>query len=188
MATINSIFGFLHIKAFSYRPYKIPPDRTKRWRALVHAMNFAETFRELRNGMVYIFRRWKGHETDMQARRDAALEGVFGRSRFDIAQKQKNGVYDEKTQKSVAVSVDVDEMVHLGEERQWLGVGDNYAYGLKYQARKEKSDSLGRQIEKELESRGYGRRGMFCPDFIHRWSGLGAQWKCRTFRERRCPL
>ena len=125
-------------------------------------MNFAETFRELYNGVIYMRKRFRGHETDIQARRDAALEGVFGRSRYDIMQKQKlQGAYDEKTQRSVAVSVDVDEMVHVGEERQWLGAGDNYAYGLKYQSRKEKSDSLGTQIERELETRGYGRRGKF---------------------------
>ncbi|TCD62535.1 hypothetical protein EIP91_006762 [Steccherinum ochraceum] len=153
-----ALFAFLHIRAFTYRPYKTPPDRTPRWRSLVHAMNFAETFRELWAGAIYMFNRYRGRENDMQARRDAALEGVFGRSRYEIAQKQqKRSQYDEKTQGSVAVSVDVDEVVHVGEERQWLGAGDSYAYGLKYQSRKEKSDSLGTQIERELEMRGYTR-------------------------------
>ena len=108
------IFAFLHIRAFSYRPYKQPPDRTPRWRSLGHAMNFAETFRELWSGTVYKKNRIRGRETDMQARRDAALGDVFGRSRFDISQKHKRGTYDEKTQNSVSVSVDVDEMVHVG--------------------------------------------------------------------------
>ncbi|KAH8087877.1 organic solute transporter Ostalpha-domain-containing protein [Cristinia sonorae] len=156
-----TIFAFLHIRAFTYRPYKIPPDRTPRFRSLVHAMNFAETFRELWGGTVYMYHRFRGRETDKQARRDAALENVFGRSRYDIVNKQqqeKRPEYDEKTQKSVAVSIGVDEMVHVGEERQWLGAGDDYAYGLKYQIKKEKSESLGVQIERELQSRGYFRR------------------------------
>lgn len=68
----------------------------------------------------------------------------------------------------LSVGVDVDKVIHVGEERQWLGLGDKYAYSLGYATRKEKSDGLEEQIEKELEKRGlgFGRRGMVDPVMV----------------------
>ncbi|CAL1711248.1 unnamed protein product [Somion occarium] len=170
-----TIFAFLHIRAFTYKPYRTPPDRTSRWRSLMHAMNFKETLRELWVGTIYLARRARGKETDTQARREAALEDVFGRTRFAIEGKLPQKHEKEKGEKSrsrdreekgetgskrernkdLAVSVDVDKVVHVGEERQWLGLGDRYAYSMGYAGRKERSGGLEEQIEKELAKRGY---------------------------------
>lgn len=73
------------------------------------------------------------------------MENAFGRSR--LSEREKNGAT-----KGVEVVEEVD--VDIGGERQWLGVGDDYAYGLAYASRKERSDGLGEAIEKELVKRG----------------------------------
>lgn len=115
--------------------------------------------------MVYMWYRYQGKETDVLARRQAVLEGVFGRSRIEI-QGGARVISDEKRRPrtgmendSLAVRVAVEETVHVEQERQWLGVGDDYAYGLGYYSKRtrEKSEGLEEQIEKELMS----RRGMF---------------------------
>jgi hypothetical protein len=64
----------------------------------------------------------------------------------------------------VVESVDVD----VAGEQQWLGLGDDYVYGLGY-ARREKSEALGLQIEKELQKRGYGP-GMITTLYIPSWA------------------
>ncbi|KAF7798182.1 hypothetical protein EIP86_009399 [Pleurotus ostreatoroseus] len=153
------VFAFVHIKAFTYKPYYDPPNRTLRLRSLVHAFNFKETIDELWVGIKYMWYRYKGRETDVQARRHAVLEGVFGHSRIPTAkqsaQPPTRDVEPEKERLTVAVSV--EETVHIGQERQWLGVGNDYGYGLGWHSRhqQEKSGGLGEQIERELTSRGY---------------------------------
>ena len=157
-----SCFALLHIKAFSYKPYYDPEIHTARWPSLVHAMSFKETIRELWAGMVYMAHRSRGIETDPQARREAALEDVFGRSRIAIRREASmpasNGA--KPSEKDLSVTVEVEKEVHVNNERQWLGVGDDYIYGLGYQSkpRRERSDGLEEQIEKELTKRGYGLR------------------------------
>lgn len=113
-----------------------------------------------------MFQRMRGREVDMMARRQAALEGVFGQSRIQIQSSRVGPIVKKKPvrkeeEKVLAVNVAVEETVHIGAERQWLGVGDDYAYGLGYHTRsaREKSDGLGEQINKELVTRGYSRRG-----------------------------
>ncbi|KAJ8482614.1 hypothetical protein ONZ51_g5230 [Trametes cubensis] len=155
-------FALLHIKAFSYKPYYDPEIHTARWPSLVHAMSFKETIRELWAGMVYMAHRSRGVETDPQARREAALEDVFGRSRIAIRREASmpasNGA--KPSEKDLSVAVEVEKEVHVNNERQWLGVGDDSIYGLGYQSkpRRERSDGLEEQIEKELTKRGYGLR------------------------------
>ncbi|KAF8178538.1 organic solute transporter Ostalpha-domain-containing protein [Mycena galopus ATCC 62051] len=105
-------FAFLHLRAFSYKPYKPfhdprskapPPTPTPRWRSLCHAFDFRETFREIRAG-------WNLGETD-------AEKGLLSPSGVQL-------------------------------ETPWLEIpGRN---------RREKSEALEVQIEKELERRGYG--------------------------------
>lgn len=159
----HRLFAFLHVRAFSYKPYKPPshsslppPTPTPRLRSLGHAFDFRETFRELKAGWIYITDRIRGVEPrpDMGARRVAVMENAFGRGRRE-KRNNDTGV--------VVVMEEVDVDVDIGGERQWLGVGDDYAYGLGYASRKEKSDGLGEAIEKEL-----GKRGVDIRD-----SGLG---------------
>ncbi|KAI0832132.1 DUF300-domain-containing protein [Trametes gibbosa] len=154
-------FAILHIRAFSYKPYYDPDAPTPGWRSLVHAMSFKETGREIWTGIVYMTRRSRGLETDPQARREAALETVFGRSRIAInreANMVTSNCPTRASDKDSSVTVAVKKEVHLNNERQWLGVGDNYVYGLGYQAkpRREKSEGLEEQIDRELARRGYG--------------------------------
>jgi hypothetical protein len=97
----------------------------------------------------------RGVETDPLARRIAVLENVFDKSRAEVQRgnrgKAKERVFE--VDKEVEVTVAVDG------ERQWLGVGDDYGYGL---TRREQSETLGIQFDKELEQRGYGRFGECC--------------------------
>ena len=130
-------------------------------------MNFKETGRELWEGIVYMVRKYRGREVDTQARREAALENVFGRSRFAITREaNSSGSKVNVSEKDAGVTVEVEKEVHVGDERQWLGLGDDYIYGLGYQAKRqrERSEGLESQIEKELARRGYSLRGMSsCP-------------------------
>ncbi|KAG6920013.1 hypothetical protein DXG01_010081 [Tephrocybe rancida] len=163
-----TLFAFLHIRAFSYKPYQhfdspnsmgSEPEKTPRLRSLGHAMDFRETFREIWIGWIYIWDKMRGKEPayDVGARRTAHYEEAFGRPRTSA--KNNNSGADEISRGKVAtlpkVEIEVleDVDVDIEGERQWLGLGDDYGYGLQY-SRREKSDSLGTQIEKELEKRG----------------------------------
>lgn len=133
-----------------------------------------ETAREVWAGMVYMWCRFRGKETDVLARRQAVLEGVFGKSRIEIQggariptdEKKRSRAGSEKDISGVRVAV--EETIHIEQERQWLGTGDDYAYGLGYHTTRtrEKSEALEEQIERELMRRGYGRRGTFRSDRV----------------------
>lgn len=171
-------FAVLHIKAFSYKPYYEPDNPTPRWRSLVHAMSFKETGREIWAGLVYMGHRSRGRETDPEARRQAVLEDVFGRSRIAISREANTSASGKPTrasEKDVSVTVEVEKEVHVNDERQWLGVGDDYIYGLGYQRRprREKSDGLAEQIDKELEKRGYSLRSKWTVSYCV-WAPLTA--------------
>ncbi|THV07774.1 DUF300-domain-containing protein [Dendrothele bispora CBS 962.96] len=180
------LFGFLHIRAFTYRVYKpaydpkskddLPPLRTPRWRSLLHAMNFRETFVELKIGCVYLWEKVRGREptADREARRFAHYESAFDKPRAsgmgnvvvkgaskDKEEKEKEkdrrgrGVEDDRDGRRgllPEIEIEREEYVDISGTRQWLGYGNNYGYGIK----REPSEGLGMQIEKELEKRGYG--------------------------------
>ena len=113
-------------------------------------MDFRETFREIYAGLVYMWHRMRGVETDPLARRIAVLEHALDKSRAEVVRKRPGGAKEPVLEIDTAVEVAVDG------ERQWLGVGDDYGYGLSPRAR---SETLSVQFEKELEKRGYGRSG-----------------------------
>ena len=142
-------------------------------------MNPMETFRELWAGTVYIFRKWRGKETDKLARRVAVHQGVFGHSRSRIlsdglAQNEPlvRGS-QEKNRRGRNVSrggldevlVEVEREVYLGSERQWLGAGDGRDYFLGSVAR-EKSEGFEDAVARELYQRGYTLRGKVLPIFF----------------------
>lgn len=150
-----SIFAFVHIKAFSYKPYRpLTPNakRTPRLRSFAHAMDFRETFRELYASLVYMYRRMRGVETDPLARRMAVLEDAFDKS---LPEKRRGR---SKEENNLVLQVDKTVEVVVDGEKQWLGVGDNYGYGL---SRRERSEGMGIQFETQLEKRGDGH---FNPD------------------------
>ena len=111
-------------------------------------MDFRETFRELYASLVYLWHRTRGVETDPLARRIAVHENAFGKSRPEMRREPPGEV------KEVVMEVDTTVEVAVDGEKQWLGIGDNYGYGL---SRRERSEALGIQFEKELEKRGFGR-------------------------------
>lgn len=111
-------------------------------------MDFRETFRELYASLVYMCRRMRGIETDPLARRMAVLEHAFDKNLPDMRRGRP------KEEKELILEVDTTVEVAVDGEKQWLGVGDNYGYGL---SRRERSEALDIQFEKELEKRGYGR-------------------------------
>ena len=199
-----ALFALLHVKAYTYTVYRDPTaPRLSRFRALVHALNFKETFVELWRGCVYMVHRARGRETDHTVRRGAAFESLFGKHRMDLERgdgkgaARKEGKGDRKA--TLGVGMEVEEVVHVGDERQWLGLGDEYAYGIGYHSRRlrEKSDGLEEQIEKELTARGYRKRGTFCMCMSVRTCGAlivvfritqGQRWpgRVRSHRTRPC--
>jgi hypothetical protein len=185
------MFAFLHVKCFTYKVYVPNPStiegdlndhRTPWLKSLSHAMNPMETFRELRAGIDYMVQRWRGEETDKQARRIAAHQGVFGHSRSRVLSDSSTQVnsltragQEKKREKKAPsplsqvesgrldeVLVDVEREVYLGSERQWLGVGNSRDYVLEDVTR-EKSGGLEDQVVRELYERGYTLRGKVIP-------------------------
>ncbi|KAJ9474238.1 putative Transmembrane protein 184-like protein (putative) [Pseudozyma hubeiensis] len=81
------LFGFIHIKAFSYLPYR-PEDRsrtTRRGRALLDALDFRDWFFEMKESTRYMAARSKGRDytlvEDLRAKRHEHLLNAFGKSR-----------------------------------------------------------------------------------------------------------
>lgn len=63
------------MKAFSYLPYR-PADRherTNRWRALAHAFDFRDLWKEMRAGWIYLISRIRGVETEPASRHVSGL-------------------------------------------------------------------------------------------------------------------
>ena len=91
-------------------------------------------------------------------RRAAHYEEAFGRSRLAYAGPEKNlkGSHNLGEELAAHPAVTVEE-IELGGERQWLGTGDDYGYGLGY-LRRERSEGLAVQIDRELGRRGIGLR------------------------------
>ncbi|KAG6831760.1 hypothetical protein H0H92_007912 [Tricholoma furcatifolium] len=160
-----ALIALLHIRAYSYKPYvpfshpgslEMEPERTPRLRSLAHAMNFTETLRELWIGCIYMRDKFHGREPahDVGARRTAHYVAAFGRSR-PSQPLHGTPMNQEATLPKVGIEVEVEESVDIDieGEKQWLGLGDDYVYGLRYAGR-ERSDSLGTQIDRELERRG----------------------------------
>ena len=65
------------------------------------------------------------------------MEGALGRPRI----RARGECSSAKKPDAAEVSIAVEETVHVGGERQWLGVGDDYGYGHGYM-RREKSERL----------------------------------------------
>ncbi|KAJ6497755.1 organic solute transporter Ostalpha-domain-containing protein [Mycena sanguinolenta] len=146
------LFAFLHLRAFSYKPYKPfhdprsklpPPTQTPRWRSLGHAFDFRETFREIRAGWVYITDKIRGREPtpDYGARRVAHYANVFERPRQSHLPTDKMGETDAEKELLSPSAVQM-------ETPPWLEIPRSN--------RRERSETLEVQIEKELERRGYG--------------------------------
>ncbi|KAF7362163.1 hypothetical protein MVEN_00562400 [Mycena venus] len=128
------LFAFLHLRAFSHLGGAL----------FGHAFDFRETFREISAGWVYIMDRMRGREPtpDRGARRIAHYETVFERPRQANLPTNK-GLGETDAEKGLLSP----SRVQL-ETPPWLE--------LPRHNRREKSEALEVQIEKELERRGYG--------------------------------
>ncbi|KDR75253.1 hypothetical protein GALMADRAFT_542138 [Galerina marginata CBS 339.88] len=161
------IFAFVHIRAFTYQPYKNPsskpspgllPSRTPQWRSLGHAMDFRETFREIWVGCVYMFDKMRGKEPklDFGVIRESHYEGAFGRQRplpgWFLQTDSKAEIPQEATLPSL--EIEVDQQVEIEGQRQWLLMDNHDRRG---HPMRERSESLQEQIDKELERLGYTR-------------------------------
>ena len=186
------LFAFLHIKAFSYRPYKrslaLSTDTllhpTPRLHSLFHAMDFRETCIELWAGCVYLFDKARGREpsADRRARRAEYYENAFPRPRPPqrsprVTEKASSSRSLPPRSKSEKVSsppkgalyVQVEREIDVDGQRQWLGTGNDYIYGLGFM-HGERSASLELEFERELAKRGYGpSRGAYCDIQIYSW-------------------
>jgi hypothetical protein len=133
-------------------------------------MDFRETLREIWSGWLYIIHTIRGKEptSDVGAKRTAHFKEAFGRPRAPAALHTKMIVSERKSEPDFPVEVEVEEQVDvdIGGEKQWLGLGDNYGYGLQY-FRRERSDGLEVQIGRELERRGYTPRGQNLPQISY---------------------
>ncbi|SPO29389.1 uncharacterized protein UTRI_04883_B [Ustilago trichophora] len=81
------LFGFIHIKAFSYLPYR-PEDRTRttlRGKAMLDCLDFRDWFIEMKESTRYIAARSKGRNytlaEDLRAKRHEHLLNALGKQR-----------------------------------------------------------------------------------------------------------
>ncbi|KAL5504777.1 hypothetical protein ACEPAH_7440 [Sanghuangporus vaninii] len=181
-----TVFAIIHIKAFSYKPYQRLPGSTEygqsvpdyigedvprvpRMRCLLHAFDFRETLREIWEGCAYIFRKWRGFETDPKARRLVIREDIFGEKVPNESRSKKDArasaTERDATYQPVSISVEVEKEVHVDAERQWLGTGDDHIYGLDF-PRRERTAGFEEQVEIELEKRGLSIRSSGNADAI----------------------
>lgn len=173
------MFAFLHIKAFSYKPYrpvqhpgsKDPlPSRTPRLRSLAHAFDFRETFRELWQGCIYLCDKMRGRQPkiDLGARQATHYEAAFGKSRPSHMMLGETLLQPAESHRDQDLPVPPNSgQIH--NEGQWLSIGDDYGHGL----RREKSDGLEAAIENELIRRGYDS-GKFVTHLYFRFLSFSA--------------
>ncbi|KAF9049927.1 organic solute transporter Ostalpha-domain-containing protein [Panaeolus papilionaceus] len=163
------LFAFLHIKAFTYKPYRepippdlLPPSQTPQWRSLGHAMDFRETFREIWVGCVYLIDKARGREPkpDFKVRRTAHYEGAFGRSReqrapVESSHRSHDSQEDINALVFPSVEVHIDQAYEVEGRRQWLGLGPlDHHIGIGH-PRRDRSEGLQVRIDRELEKLGH---------------------------------
>ena len=136
-------------------------SHTSRMRCLLHAFDFRETFRELWEGCAYMFRKYRGLETDPKARRMVIREDLFGKGipRERLSGKGGSGSRSEAdvSYQPVSVAVEIEKEVHVDAEWKSLRTGDDYIYGLD-SPRRERTTCFEEQVEIELEKRGLSLR------------------------------
>lgn len=125
------VFAFLHLKAFTYKPYVTssltgdrPPGKTPRLRSLGHALDFRDIFRQFWHGCVYAWARMRGFEPDHQNERRDHLERALGQRRMLGAKVPYNQLDHALDEKSSGIRSDRPAHGHgrqRGRDKQWLG-------------------------------------------------------------------
>jgi hypothetical protein len=167
----HRLFAFLHIRAFTYKPYSQLsdgnpyPSRTPQWRSLGHAMDFRETFREIWVGCIYMFDSMRGKEPtpDFGVIREVHYRSAFGRQRpyqTNLPQMQDRMISaNDLIFPAVQIEIDREVEVVINGKREWLLLGKpDEKQG---QSTDEKDEGLQEQIDLELVRRGYARRMLF---------------------------
>ncbi|KAG9008950.1 hypothetical protein FRB93_006000 [Tulasnella sp. JGI-2019a] len=104
------IFAFLHIRAFSYLPYRLRPGDgsknipTSKWRSLGHVLDFRDVFRQIWTACVYSWDRIRGYEPE-QSGRNAHLQQALGRRRVRAFGKDGYDVDTANSEKGKSVDV-----------------------------------------------------------------------------------
>ncbi|KZV88409.1 DUF300-domain-containing protein [Exidia glandulosa HHB12029] len=132
------LFAFLHVKAFTYKPYKdLAPDgkRTPRLRGLRHAFWYRDMWKEFKDGCIYLWRRMRGKEAEKLMRKQIHLENAMGRSRR-MDRGPGGGIRPQPTRPKEGMPGERPEL-------PWLNV---------------ENDGLEAEVGLELEKRGMGNR------------------------------
>ncbi|KAF8895696.1 organic solute transporter Ostalpha-domain-containing protein [Gymnopilus junonius] len=166
------IFAFLHIRAFSYLPYKesnskgLLPSKTAQWRSLAHAMDFRETFREIWTGCIYMYDKMRGKEPkpDFSVLRESHYEEAFGRHRELPGRPHWSPRADLKGEELPeatfpTLEIEVDREIEIEGQKQWLLLDEQN----RLHPNRERSEGLQEQFDKELERLGYPK---FEQDFL----------------------
>lgn len=121
---------------------------------------------------------------DINANRLGHYESAFGKARpSGLSGRELSRRNEEKDYPTLpAAYIDVERTVDIEGERQWLGVGNDYGYGI----HREKSDGLEEQIERELERRGFGGRtsiSLCRLTFADAWSTARRNPRTRSYQD-----
>ncbi|KAG8995740.1 hypothetical protein FRB90_000095 [Tulasnella sp. 427] len=114
------IFAFLHIKAFTYLPYRPKPeDRatykpTPRLRSLGHVLDFRDIFRQIWKGCVYMWNRMRGYEPDTNER--------YSHFQRALGQRRLRGSGDKEFKESDRINLDdpYDRKLPPQQDYPWL--------------------------------------------------------------------
>ena len=135
-------------------------QRTPRFRSLCHVLDFRETLQELCLGFAYIIYRWRGIETDRNARRLSAKEEIFEGQGIGMKpmQKSKGKWHSESGSEKnrehssiIGFHGGENREIHIKSERWWSDTESDHMYGIEF-ARREQSAALSEQTEIESES------------------------------------
>lgn len=118
------LFAFLHVRCFSYIPYR-KDDRTQmtlKGPSLAHALNFGDFWRETRDGAIYMWRKMRGKEAELEARRRTHFERAMGKSRT-VTEPKKGPVepHGARGDESDEEDMEIPSRLLLGtrEEQPW---------------------------------------------------------------------
>jgi hypothetical protein len=135
-------------------------------------MDFRETFREIWIGSIYMFDKIRGKEPkpDLGIIRENHYESAFGRQRPLPGKPQRSRRVPRRKEKGDSpvfpvVEIEADQEFETNGHKQWLSLGK---YDRFNNPRRDRSEGLQEQIERELEKRGYPRRAeFFCLLHVH---------------------
>ncbi|KAG8898666.1 hypothetical protein FRC01_010820, partial [Tulasnella sp. 417] len=114
------IFAFLHLKAFTYLPYKPKPEDqpdfkpTSRLRSLGHVLDPRDMFRQIWKGCVYMWNRMRGYEPDTNER--------YSHFQRALGQRRLRGSGDKEAKESdpLAANDRFERKIPPQREHPWL--------------------------------------------------------------------